>query len=225
MPTNLSVTVTGLLPLRRQIQLLSLPLATRKRVLSKVAKKVISSSKKRVSSQTDLQSSRFQRRWKPRTDRRKMLSKLARQMAVNRNTGDEAVIGFRGGLSGIIAAKQQHGFSQTVTATQNRRERGREYYDNPATKQQAKALRLLGYKHKQGGARLQRVSSNWIMSNLTIAQAGAIIKSMRAKQGQPARTSWTTNLPARSFLGATPQEASDYVETILDDVLSRLRAA
>lgn len=214
--SGLYVDVQGLLPLRRQFELLMMSPAKRLRILNKVAQKVRVDSLKRVRSQTDLQGAAYAPRQKPR--RRKMLSKMVRKMSVVSNDSIKATIGFKSPRTGMIAAKHQFGFTETVSARSRTGQTGTYGSTAMASKKQAKALRDLGFKARpQGGGDRRPVSWLWITSNLTMGQAGAIIRSMRIKAGQY-KASWTTTLPARSFLGATPQEVTGYINTVFTTI-------
>lgn len=224
----ISVTVEGLLPLKRQLQLLMMPTGTRRRLLYRVAQRVMRDSRKRIRTQTDLQGVAFKPGHNPETDthrhkrgRRKMLTGLARIMRVMRNDSVSATIGFPG-IAGQISAKQQFGFEENITAAQAlaqlKKEGGKR--SDPATKRQAKALRDLGFRPRSGK---RRTSNKDIMTNMTVGQAGTIIRTMRAKQGKPPKQSWVTRLPARSFLGATTSEVNEYINLIFDQITQGIR--
>lgn len=217
--SQIVVDIIGLGDLRGQLKELKLSERKRKRILRKVAARVIRDSRKRVRTQTDLQGVAFKKRWKKRSDRRKMLSLLIKQVDVLSNNGMSAKIGWRR-LSGYIAAKQQFGDSQTVTAKTvkkelSKRQQAEEAPAKPATKRQAVELKSLGYR-SPGNRR--KAAMSWVMNNLSVKQAGAIIRSMREKQGIAPKSTWHTVLPARSFLGATQAEIAQYIQEIFEDV-------
>lgn len=225
------VDVIGKLALDQQLSLLKMPLSKRARLLKKVSNKILRDSRKRVQTQMDLGGTPFKRRWKKRSDRRKMLSRLMRQAAVLKNDGTTAKIGWRG-LAGFIAAKQQFGFSETMSAAKlpaaGSARRG------PATKRQAATLIALGYKVKTRtgesidgqvktkSAVVRRPSLAWIMQNMTMGRAGAIIGSMREKAGIRPHTTWNTVIPARAFLGATDVEVMQYIQDIFSDMTQEM---
>jgi phage gpG-like protein len=226
MSADIRLNLVGALPLKRQLELLQMGTQKRRRLLYRVAQRVIKDSKKRVRQQIDLQGRPFKERWKKRSDRRKMLSKLITQMNVVENDSTRAIIGFYKTGSGRIAAKQQYGDTQRLTAAQNRadaREKGKQFYDKPATKKQAMALRDAGFKVKAGTKKARRAPINWIVNNLTIGQAGYALARLRAWSGEASKTSWMTVLPARSFLGATPAEVTAYIEQIYEDMTKELQ--
>jgi hypothetical protein len=209
--------------------------ARRQRLAARVAKKVIQNSKRRVREQRGLDGVPYKDRHKKRThNRRKMLSRLVKELKVIDANGDSATAGFYRARSGRIAAVQQHGSTETV----NMRSRARRTLNGSrisstnsaafaaaaftkATNRQAVELRTLGFKAKVNG-RTKTVGLNWIKANMTVAKAGAIIRSMREKQGISRNISWITNLTARSFLGATAAEVRQYIEQIYDDMEQEL---
>lgn len=222
--TDIVINIVGVLPLKRQLELLTLGPARRRRLLYRVAQTVMRDSRKRVRQQVDLQGVKFKERWRKRSDRRKMLSRLIKDMAVVNNDSLQATIGFRRG--GVIAAKQQHGDRQVVTATRNRaavREKGRQFYDKPATNKQARALREAGFKVKAGAKKARTAPLSWITGNLTVGQAGYALARLREWSGKKSKTSWLTVLPARSFLGATAAEVTAHINTIYDDMTKELQ--
>lgn len=217
------VDIIGLGKLQEQMKAMKLSGGKRRRILRKLSARVIRDSRKRVRTQTDLQGISYKNRWKKRSDRRKMLSKLIKQAGVLRNDGKTAKIGWRG-LSGYIAAKQQYGHTQTVTARTvkkelSRAEQSAEAPGKPATKRQAVELKALGYR-QPGGKR--KAALRWVMQNLSVKQAGAVIRSMREKQSIKPKSSWRTILPARSFLGATQEEIAQYIQEIFEDVTKEI---
>ncbi len=214
MSALLSVDVKGILPLKRQMQLLAMPKPLRRRLLNKVAKKVIKDSRKRTRDQVDLQGRPYARHSKGR--RRKMLTRLSRQLSVTTLSDVKADIGFSNQVVGKIASKQHHGDIEHVNASSfDNSETSGSHYNNPATRKQAKALRDVGYKIKKAnGKGWKKPSLKWVTQNLTVGRAGLILKLMRIKVGEKIKKSWVTKLPARSFLGATPREVSQHVESI-----------
>lgn len=221
---DITINLVGVLPLKRQLELLQMGPNRRRRLMYRVAQKVIKDSRQRVRKQVDLNGLPFKDRWKKRSDRRKMLSKLIKEMSVVNNDSTQATIGFR--RSGKIAAKQQHGHSERVTAARNRaavREKGRQFYDKPATKKQARALRDAGFKIKDGAKKARKAPIGWITENMTIGQAGFALSRLRAWSGQRAQSSWLTVLPARSFLGATAAEVTAHINSIYEDMTKELQ--
>jgi hypothetical protein len=210
--SGVEINIDGLIPATRRLNSLQLTGIKKRRELTKLARKVISNSKKRVRQQTDLDGGAYRKRHKKRKDRGKMLARLYQRLQVMRNDGGNADISFPG-VAATIAAAQQYGQSQTVTATSLRGRNGGDPRDGPATKKQGKALRDLGYKIKG-----RKPSISWITQHMKVGQAGCAIKWLREKQGLPARSSWTTRLPARSALGATSVEVDTLIDILINDI-------
>lgn len=225
----------GFEDLRRQMGMLHLGLNRRRRLVARVAKKVAQDSKKRVREQRDLDGNPYQGRHRKRThDRRKMLSRLVKELKVIEASGDSATVGFYNPRWSQVAYIQQHGSTEMINMRSRRRRTlngNRISATNsaafaaaafaPATNRQALELRTLGFKAKVNG-RMKTVGLSWIKSNMTVARAGTIIRSMREKQGVSRNITWLTRLPARSFLGATNAEIRQYINQIYDDMEQEL---
>ena len=213
MSSVIKMDVQGLLPLKRQMQLLAMPRNTRRRLLYRVAKRVIADSKRRIRKQVDLNGSPFAARSKKRS--RKMLSRLVKELKVRNNNSLEATIGFQRPSSGRIASAQQHGKTSRVSATRFSKGNKLSFYDKPATRKQAKALRETGFKIKKAnGKGTKPPTLKWVTENMTVGTAGYALRQLRVWSGGKIKTSWVTELPARSFLGATAAEVSAHIETI-----------
>lgn len=223
MSQTITVDVNGLLPLKRQLQLLAMPKPMRRRLLNKVVKKVITNSKARVSKQVDLNGRSYAKHSKGR--KRKMLLRLARLLKVIELTGTHAKAGFYNPVAGRIAAKQQHGSTQTVTANSfDSTSTGSTHYDKPATRKQAKALRDVGYRiNKRKGKKGKKPSLKWVTSNLTVGQAGVILKKMRIEAGDRLKQRWQTKIPARSFLGASQRDISTYIDQLFKQITNEVQ--
>lgn len=224
MPADaVQVNVIGMLPLQRQLELLKMPKSTRRRLLYRVAKKVISDSKKRVRQQKDLDGRQFAERKRKKKGGRKMLAKLARELKVVNNSSVDAVIGFSRRSSARIAAKQQYGHTETVTAEKLSRSGAGGHYDKPATRKQAIALREAGFKVKKAnGKGTKSPTLKWVQNNFTIGQAGFVLKQLRLWSGEKIKTSWQTTLPARAFLGATAAEISQHIDAIYTQITQEI---
>lgn len=222
MSGDIRADVVGLLPLRRQLQLLQMGPDRRRRLVARVAKKVIQDSKKRVRQQVDLQGNHYPDRHKKRSsNRRKMLSRLVKDLKVIQANGDSATAGFRSPVAGRIAAAQQHGKITRVSAA-SFGGRSADSYNQPATRRQARALIDAGFKMRIGGRGRKSPSIKYITEHYTQGQAGSTLKRLREWAGEATKTSWRTVLPARSFLGATAAEIQQYIDQIYNDMEQEL---
>lgn len=216
--------VEGLLPLKRQMQLLTMPKATRRRLLYRVARRVMVDSRRRVREQVDLNGQPYAKRQRKRTNKGRMLSLLAKKFKVVKNDDWNALIGFPGPVEGTIAAKQQRGYTQTMSAKKIAR-LTKGSHKAPATKRQARALREAGYtiKSKRSGRRVKLPSLKWVTENLNVGQAGAALRYLREQAGEKAKTSWQTVLPARSFLGASARDVTRHIDTIFKQITTEIK--
>jgi hypothetical protein len=212
----ITIRLDGLANLQRRLS--EAPDHVKERVLKKVAKTVLTMSKQQASKQTDLDGAH----WIPHHAgrRRKMIVRLARRMKLVSINAQEAVIGWSSPVEGQIAAKQQFGATETVTATGNRGRSNQQRQDKslPATRTQAKALLAAGYKRRIR-AGLKTPSLKWIMGNMTTAQAGMIIKQIRGGD----RSAWVTTLPARSFAGIPRDRFNELVNIAVAEAQAALR--
>lgn len=220
--STVDLKIQGLLPLKRQFQLLAMPKNMRRRLLFRTAKKVIRDSKKRVRKQVDLNGQPFQKR--QRKSRRKMLSGLVKFLKVINNNSTFAEIGFSSATTAQIAAEHQHGATTTVRVTDF--SDSNTSRDAPATRRQAKALREAGFKvNSANGKRKKSPSLKWVTENMKVGQAGAALRYLRDKGEAESKQSWTTVLPARSFLGATATEILKYIDQIFKDMKREINYA
>lgn len=147
-----------------------------------------------------------------------MLSRLVKGLKVTQADNDSATVGFYNPVAGRIAADQQYGTQTQITAA-SFGGRSAASYNLPATRRQASALIGLGFKiARANGNGRQRPSIKYITEHYSQGQARSTLKRLREWAGQPTRSSWTTTLPARSFLGATATEVRDHITNIYDDI-------
>lgn len=215
MSGTITVDVRGLLPLKQQLELVAMPEPLRRRLLSRTARRVAADIRKRVRNQVDINGNPFAERKRIRTKNRKMLTRLvqAKRLKTIKNNGYEAVIGWNDPLQGIIAARHHYGTTERVSAARYSQESKPEFYDKPATKRQARALLQAGFRiKKKSGKGKKAPTIKWIQENMTIATAGFAVRQLG---NWSAKSSWNTTLPARPFLGASKQEISNHIETIM----------
>lgn len=111
-------------------------------------------------------------------------------------------------------------------------------YSKPATQLQAKSLISEGYKirnarklnwnkekqysqyRKRGASNWVRPTQSWIISNLTLGQAGLILREMRTVSP---KKSWKISRPSRSFLGASKEQITDMLDEVYEAMLERKR--
>ncbi len=195
----------------------NVPNSIRKPVLKLLAQKVISNSKARVAQQVDVEGSPFplhQRRRK-----RKMLARLVKHLAIVKSSEFEVIVGFKNPVHGEIAAKQQEGFTETVTR-QSMSVRQADP-NAKATRRQARALQELQFKVRMGEGKPRTTPTiKWIVENMKMGQAGAIIRELRGSSAEQ----WTTTLPKRSFLGVSPAEMDELMNLAIQEARNAMDA-
>ena len=221
-----SASIDGILPLQRQLEILMLSPRKRQRILSQVGREIQKNTRKNIRSQKDSVNRSFAKRSekaKAEKKRRKLLRRMGKKLT-QKATANEATVTFKGKAANI-AYKHQYGHKYTVTKERFQREmnRGNGGSRNdakPATSAQARELiKELGYRRPTKNNQTTRVSQRWIKQNMTIGQAGAIIRAMRdAQEGNSGSTdSWTVEIPARAFFGGTQQ----WVAQTMTEILAR----
>lgn len=204
---------SGLKPLER-LQLLGMSPDEKRKLLIRIGRIVGKGSKQRIKDQTDLDGKPFTPRKDLRDEkksRKKMLKGWIKKIKHKVNDDDSVTI-FVAGRSSAKARQHQEGFKQRISKKNLKRANPQSQLA-PATRSQAKALKQQGFrwpwrenKGKSGRPKKgKKRTIKWIVENLTIGQAGAILRDMRGKSG---KQSWEIVVPARSFLGADGSEKS-----------------
>jgi len=220
--------VEGMLGLQTQLALLSLSPKLRRRLLTRVGKRVRAMSARRVRAQKKLDGSPYAPRKASTKRRRKMLSGLikTKYLDVLQATPDQAKVGWKNSLMGFIAAEHHTGRARRFTAAQARKANPISY-DADCTTEQAKRLRRLGFKvrkasaGKRGKARWLRPSVAWITANIKYGQAGLLIRELKGAQAGP--STWQIKMPKRDFLGADQSDVVRLIKLVLEQILNSPR--
>lgn len=204
---NITSELRGRTRLQTQLNHLKLPPSKRFTLNRRLIKKVAKHSKRRITQQRELDGSPFEPRKK--RGRKKMLRGLRRRMRVRANPRNARATW----MGGKVAYKHQHGYQYSMTA---RKLAERERRRNPseersraggASRSQAKALLAEGYviprTWQRSSRSRRRPTVKWITENLTMDQAGWLIRLLR---NEPPKQSWKMELPARPFLGVNTTE-------------------
>ena len=184
-----------------QLDLLALDPRKKRRLLRGAGRKVRKQSRQRLREQKGLNG----RKWQARSSGRKvkMLRRLGRHLQVH-TSSENAQVTFANKRVGQVARAHQEGVTQRMDAATAKQAYGKPDYKGGASKSQAKALLENGYKIRRNkGKGWKRPSQKWIRENLTLGQAGLILRILRDSQ---AKKDWQIKLPQRSFLGQTEQE-------------------
>ncbi len=209
---------------RRRLQLLALPPAQRRRKLMELGGMARDAAKKRINDQANIDGSRYAPRRRKVRARQKMLRGLKQGLTLI-TSSDSVTITYKNGLTGRIARAQQEGLDETMTAAKMAR-RNPSSDTKPATRIQARALLAEGFmvrgpghyeKHAFGRLYVKGVRTKakvgWIIANMTMQQAGAILRSMRGR----GPSSWLLPGTARSFLGASIRDIDNMIETVFSN--------
>lgn len=213
----LKASLSGHIKARQQLQLLKMSAGKRAKLLKLVIKIARKSSKRRLTAQQDLDGRKFAPR--KGSSRRKLLTKLGRKLRLKSNK-HEGVLYFANALASKIARRHHDGIDEVFHKNQFKdRESG--FYDKSATRKQAKALRQVDYKIKRAsGKGYRRPSLKWIVENLTVGQAGVIIKSM---QGEDSKDSWIIPVKARAWFGANAEDINAMIADLTDGYLTPIK--
>jgi hypothetical protein len=190
----------------------------KKSILQKAGRQVVKASKARITAQTDLSGAPFA----PAADgsgRKVLVGKpggrgLRKMLSVIEADAGSVTVGWKNPLLSYIGHKQQFGATESTKA----RKRKKEADPNaPATRQVAKSLIAAGYKTRRRGKAYVTPSIKWITENLKMGQAGLILRAIRHTQ-----STGVTKIPARSFLGITPEDLNVIGEILHHEIEAAL---
>lgn len=214
------------LRLMEQLDMLTLPPKERRKFLRKVIGDIRRQSKENVRAQRTVDGAPMPPRKHGRR-KRKMMKGLGRTVE-EKVTGDySAEVGWRKSGPARTAYRHHHGVPEDWSRGRARKAYGTPDYKKAATKRQARSLIREGYRaprrKKRGkGITLKRVSKKWIEENMSLGQAGVILRLMRTGTRR-GKTRWTVDVPARPFLGVPAAEADRYVTDLARQALAGLR--
>ncbi|WP_302413498.1 virion morphogenesis protein [uncultured Desulfovibrio sp.] len=162
-----------------------------------------------------------------RRELRPMLMGLHSQMVVRAAEGNQGVnVSWDNALMAAIGYRHQEGIGENWSPGRARKVYGQPNYKARATRKQAKALLREGYRLMVpavgGGRRPKRVTVQWIEQKMTLGQAGLILRLIRTGQTK-GKQSWRDTVPARPFLGVTPQQAEDLSQKLVKSLLKAAR--
>lgn len=186
------------------LKLLMLPTREKKELLKEAA--LVSRKKSRSNAgkqkNPDGTSWKQRKRLSGKKSRKKMQQGLARLMGIQSVNEREAVVGWKVGMTSKIANYHHTGGSYRMSSSKVRAIRGKPDYKAPATKQQAKALRQVGFKARING-RKRRPTNKWVVENLKQGQAGLILRLLR--NAKTVR-SWDIKAETRKFVQVDSRE-------------------
>tara|TARA_R110002033_G_scaffold12384_2_gene37587 strand:+ start:1191 stop:1850 length:660 start_codon:yes stop_codon:yes gene_type:complete len=205
------------LSLKNQLLLLSLPANKRIRVLKALGRHERALARKRIRTQTTVDGTHMASRADGK--RAKMLKRMGRTLEPYVKSANRLELKHKSPQVGRIAAFQQDGGTESMSASRMARIHGNIDYDAPATRSQAKALITLGYKTKKAkGKGYRRATISEITENLNQRKAGYILQVLRDK---PNKNRWKIPVKARPFLGDTTPNVQRELVKIIDNINSK----
>ena len=202
------------LSLKNQLLLLSLPANKRVRILKTLGRSQRTKARLRIRQQQDLDGKKFAERANGKNT--KMLKRMAKGLEPYVKNANRLELKHKSTLAGRIAALQQAGGSEKMTAKRMKRIHGKPDYDAPASRSQAKALISLGAKtRKQKGKGYRRATIKELVASLTNGQAELALESLRAKKP---KQNWKIPVKPRAFLGDTPANVQAELATLLNQL-------
>lgn len=205
------------LTVKQQLQLLALPSNKRIRLLKTLGRFEKAQARKRIREQRTVKGQKFA----PRANgkRTKMLKKMARTLEPYVKNSNRLELKHKKNLTGRIAALQQDGGSELMSAVRMAQIYKTQNQDAPCTRSQAKALSAEGYKViRAKGKGYRRASIREIMARLKQGQAELILRKLRNKK---VKGNWKIPVKARPFLGDIPLDVQQEIARILAQINSK----
>lgn len=211
--------------LSRQLKALSLPANKRKLLHKRIGREVIKTARQNIQQQKTVEGKSFAPRKNGK--RAKMLRRIARGGNLKIFSGaNKVTVTWPNSLIGKVARAQQDGFEDKYTAERMKKEHGQPDYGAPATSEQAKALLKSGFRlnagkfksgKNKGATKTRRVSQAWVKENMTIGQAGIVLRLLRNKASE---NSWIVKNAARPFFGLSHERGASIGNEILNEILN-----
>ncbi|VVS90778.1 virion morphogenesis protein [Desulfoluna spongiiphila] len=217
------------LQLLDQLDVLSMSTAQSRRLLADIGMQTRKKTRDNVRGQKTVSGARMDPRADGRT-KRKMMRKMAKGMQTKVVSKSKATVGWKNVGQARVADRHHRGVAESWTPRKMAKVHGVPDYKKPATAAQARALNREGFRRRvarkrgKGGAVLKRVPAKWIMDNMTLGQAGLILRLIRYKT-RIGKQAWDTKPAPRPILGATPEDADAFLTQMTEDALKRVRRA
>lgn len=203
---NVSYDRKSYLRLKEKLAVLQLDPKTKKRILRAIGKSTRDENKKRIRAQVDPEN----HRWKAREKgNKKMMKGFTKKLKYQVRNSKFVEVGFPT-RRGYVAYEHQHGIAQPFDVQGRFREAKKNKEPkktDPATRQQARALRDAGYRMQPQGRqkRGKKPTLKWIMENFTVAQCYEETVNLQNKT--PVKK-WQVDRPKRELLGASPRRVA-----------------
>ncbi|MBI9109903.1 hypothetical protein [Maridesulfovibrio ferrireducens] len=224
-----------LLRLREQLEILALTPKQRKIFNNKVGGDIRKRARRNTTRRTTIDGKSMESRKKRARGRHKnksvkMFRNLNRFMGIIPSGKAGVSVSWRNPVLAQIAYQHQHGAEvqsgHILLTKQLKREKKYVSRRAKCPRWLAKELVENRYRHtfRNPGQkdRVRRVSSKFIMENLTRGQASFALQTLL---GVPAKEKWKIEIPARPFLGITSKDATQYTTELARTALQYIKKA
>ena len=190
----------SLLRVKEQLKLLGLDRKARQKLLKRIGPQIVKITRKNIRAQRDPEGKAWKQRQK---GRKKMLKGFTRKLKhYQRNNNRTLIVGWPS-ARGRVAYEHHHGIAQKSGLSARKRQakkQGEPKSTDPATREQARALRDLDFRLQPQGRqkRGKKPTFAWIRENMTVGEAVKTIQELEGKQ--PARD-WEVGRPERRLIG------------------------
>ncbi|WP_406849212.1 hypothetical protein AABD45_02890 [Vibrio vulnificus] len=205
---DISIDHQGLLSTQQALSALTLTSSRRRWILKDLGRWERRATKSRLKRQKDVNNAKFKpRRNGSKQESLKGFSDGMEPYVKHNNTYLD--LSWQNKLKAKKAAVHNFGFTEKMTAEKARKQRGQPDYDAECTKDQAIALRRLGYRiRRKDGKGWNKPSIRNIRKRLTLGQAGLIIRMLRT--GEPkGKSSWDVKYEERRFFGSKKEKVRE----------------
>ncbi|HCE3233926.1 virion morphogenesis protein [Vibrio parahaemolyticus] len=217
MKPQIKVNERDVLNMQEKLTLLALPPKKRVWILKTLGRWEKANTRKRISSQKDINGSALQ----PRKGKKKgkVLKRMAKGLTPYVRNANQLDLTWSNKLTAKIAARHHVGQKQKMTKRQMQKRWGKPDYSAPCTKGQARKLRELGYTvPRKSGKGRKKPSLRELMATITHGQAGQLIREL---SNQPNITSWDIPLAERQILGSKEREVNRQLIKIFEQAKQR----
>ena len=214
------------LKLAEQIDVLTMSSAQSRKLLKKIGTGVRKDARENVKAQRTVTGGPMPARADKK--KRRMMRKMPKGMVTRLIGEHDAVVTWKNGGQARVADRHHRGLDEEFTAKKAARIYGTPNYKKPATPAQAKSLNQEGFRRRtarrrgKGKAILKRVSQKWIRENMTVGQAGLVLRLMRTDT-RKGKQLWTIKVPERPILGASPESADIYLTAMAQEALQQIK--
>lgn len=213
------------LRLGQQLDVLTMGPRNRRRLVRQMLGEVKKDAKTNIRKQRTVDGSAMKRR--ASKGKKRMFRNMPKNMTVKLKNDHSGVLTWKHSGQARTAYRHHHGIDEQYSARRAEKRYGRPNYKGPATKHQARALNKEGFRRRvartrgKGGAVLKKVSQKWIMDNMTLGQAGLVLRMLRGTT--KTQQSWKIKTPARPFLGVRPVDADKFLTALADKQLLKMK--